>query len=468
MHVFTVDSHSINNFNTFVPNFYYYNEVVKNEYLERGGKYITLGQYSVVSDGEHSAIPRNAEGGIRYLYGRNIREGIIDFDPISDDSYITEDAYNSFTRCHISEGDVLIAIYGTVGKSAVYRKAYIGLAGIPRHISNISLKSNSPISAEYLTAFFRSKYGKAQINSYMTGNIQQLFSLKSIREYSVPILPQKIMDEITGVEKEAVVCEIKAREKIDRAIELFYEGMKFDPRNINEEKVFTVSNAELFGSNIWSVSMYNNTFQKIEDNMEERTGISRLSELVDMMHGDEVGSDAYISYEDRNVEDIAFIRTSDIVNNEVDLYPDYYVSPENMDGVKQVTKKDDIIFTKDGKIGAVGMIVESDKVILSSGIEILRIKPEAMENGVSAQYIFTALLVPEVGYYGAKRRAVVASTIPHLRENRLGEIAIPIVEKQMIDKITILIKEAFDLKNKRKILLKSNENIIDNYFLEEA
>ena len=468
MHVFTIDSDSVKTFNTFVPKFYYYNKVVKNEYLERGGQYITLGDYSVVSDGEHSAIPRNAEGGIRYLYGRNIREGIVDFDPISDDSFITEDDFDSFTRCHISEGDVLIAIYGTVGKSAVYRKAYIGLAGIPRHISNISLKNDSPISAEYLTVFFRSKYGKAQINSYMTGNIQQLFSLKSIRDYSVPVLPQEIMDEITEIEKEAVSCEIKARERIDKAVLLFYEGMKFDPSGICEEKSFTVSNAELFSSNIWSVSMYDNTFQRIENRMKEETGIYRLSELVDMTHGDEVGSDAYISYEDRNTEDIAFVRTSDIVNNEVDLYPDYYVSPDNLDGIKQKIQKDDIIFTKDGKIGAAGMIVESDNVVLSSGIEILRVKPEAVKKGVSSQYIFTALIVPEVGYYGAKRRAVVASTIPHLRENRLGEIAIPIIERNLIDKITVLIKEAFELKNRRKELLKTDENLIDLYFFEEA
>ena len=282
------------------------------------------------------------------------------------------------------------------------------------------------------------------------------------------MLPQEIMDEITEIEKEAVSCEKKARERIDKAVLLFYEGMKFDPSGICEEKSFTVSNAELFSSNIWSVSMYDNTFQRIENRMKEETGIYRLSELVDMTHGDEVGSDAYISYEDRNTEDIAFVRTSDIVNNEVDLYPDYYVSPDNLDGIKQKIQKDDIIFTKDGKIGAAGMIVESDNVVLSSGIEILRVKPEAVKKGVSSQYIFTALIVPEVGYYGAKRRAVVASTIPHLRENRLGEIAIPIIERNLIDKITVLIKEAFELKNRRKELLKTDENLIDLYFFEEA
>ena len=217
MRVFSVKSSSIVEHGTFVPQFYYYNEVVKQEYMSHGGQYIRLGDYSTVSDGEHSAIPRNSQSGIRYLYGRNIREGIVDFDPISDDSYISKSDYRTFTRCHIAENDVLIAIYGTVGKSAVYKSSYIGTAGIPRHISNIRLKSGAPITPEYLTAFFRSKYGKAQIKSFMTGNIQQLFSLGSIRNYSVPILPSDIMDSITNNEKKAIECEEIAQQNIKEA-----------------------------------------------------------------------------------------------------------------------------------------------------------------------------------------------------------------------------------------------------------
>lgn len=122
--------------------------------MSKGIDYIKLGKYSTISDGEHSAIPRNNVSGIRYLYGRNVKEGIVDFDPISDDSYIYEYDYDSFNRCHIHKNDVLIAIYGTVGKSAVYRDEYIGKAGIHRHIANITLKKDAPITPEYLTAFF--------------------------------------------------------------------------------------------------------------------------------------------------------------------------------------------------------------------------------------------------------------------------------------------------------------------------
>lgn len=467
MLTFSICSDSVAHHNTFVPGFYYYNQVVKQEYLAHGGRYITLGKISDVSDGEHSAIPRNSIGGIRYLYGRNIREGVIDFDPISDDSYISYDDYESFSRCHIKENDVLIAIYGTVGKSAVYRKEYVGTAGIPRHVANISLRNDAPITPEYLTAFFRSKYGKAQITSFMTGNIQQLFSLKSIREYSVPILPEEIMQKITLTEKEAVSCEIKAQAALRKAFDLFYSSMGFDPRDTASERHFSVNSEDLFASNIWSVSMYNNTYQDVEDQMLKSTGVYQLGEIADMFHGDEVGSEAYLSYEDRSESDRPFIRTSDIVNFEADLYPDYYVSAEDCALINQSVLPEDVIFTKDGKIGAVGMVVDSDNAIYASGVEILRVKKSAREQGITPQFVFAALAIPEVGLYGAKRRAVVASTIPHLREARLKEIVIPAITKDHIDEITQHVKEAFAYKNRRKQLLKSTEMVIDNYFMHK-
>lgn len=464
MHTFTVKSRSIMEHNTFVPNFYYYSQDVKQHFTENGGEYAILGECATISDGEHSAIPRNKIGSVRYLYGRNIREGVIDYDPISDDSYITENDYETFTRCHIHENDVLIAIYGTVGKSAVYKEEFVGKAGIPRHIANITLKPNAAITPEYLTAFFRSKYGKAQIKSFMTGNIQQLFSLKSIRSYSVPLLPPDIMDQITNVEKEALSSTSKANSLIRQAVDVFYSGIGFNPKDIHPQKSFSINSRSLFESNIWSVSMYNNTYQLVENKMEENTGIVRLGEIVDVSHGDEVGSDAYISYEDRAESDIPFIRTSDIVNNEPDLYPDYYVSPEDSSSIKQTPQVDDILFTKDGKIGSVGMIGKSDVSIYASGLAILRANETARSKGLTPQYIFTALLVPEVGLYGALRRAVVASTIPHLREDRLKEIAIPVLSKDKVTEITDLVRNAFELKAHRKDLLRSSENIIDDFF----
>ena len=110
----------------------------------------------------------------------------------------------------------------------------------------------------------------------------------------------------------------------------------------------------------------------------------------------------------------------------------------------------DVIFTKDGKIACVGMITSADNVILSSGIERLRLTPKSQEEGLTQEYLFTALSIPEIGKYAAVRRTVVASTIPHLRVERLKDIEIPLMDQEVIDRITQLVKKAFCLKSKRK------------------
>lgn len=464
MKLFTVSNNNLKFGDRLVPSFYYYTTIIKEEHRKKGIEYFVLGDYASVSDGEHSAIPRNNKEGIRYLYGRNIKEGVVDFDPISDDSYIYPYDYESFKRCHIKENDVLIAIYGTVGKSAIYKEEYIGVAGIPRHISNITLKKNAPITPEYLTAYFRSKEGKKQIFSTITGNIQQLFSLKNIRQFEVPIIDNKTMSIITENEKTALNYEMEANKRIKAAQSEFYNGLKFDIKAIIRDFCFSVNSEDVFKNNTWSMNFYDRLYVKVADALVKNNGCYTIREIATTKHGDEVGSNCYKEFVDRDLSDKSFIRTSDIVNHEVDLYPDYYIDQCDAKDVKQKCEAGDVIFTKDGKVGCTGMITSSDDVILSSGIEIIRLKESAKKEGLTQEYLFTALSIQEVGLYGAIRRTVVASTIPHLREERLRDIEIPKMEKKHIERITELIKEAFELKSKRKELLKKNYLILEKHF----
>lgn len=464
MKIFSVSIKDLKFGDRLVPSFYYYTKVVKQQYIKKGMGYIVLGEHSTISDGEHSHISRNRNEGIRYLYGRNIKEGVIDFDGISDDSYISQMDYEAFPRCHIKQNDVLIAIYGTVGKSAVYRNEYVGKAGIPRHISNISLKDDTPITPEYLTAYFRPKAGKWQLFSLMTGNIQQLLSLKNLREFEVPIIKQDIMDLITENERSAIEYEIQAQNNIKQAQKLLYEGLNFDIKSIKREFSFGVMFSKLKESNIWSTNYYDKLYVKTADSLEKCNAAIPLKEVVDIDNGDEVGSENYNEFIQRKFDDKPFIRTSDIVNWEVDLYPDYYISINDLVAIKQNVKTNDVIFTKDGKIGCVGLITDVDNVVLSSGIEMLRVKDSAKKEGITPEYLFTVLSIPEIGRYAAIRRTVVASTIPHLREERLKDIEIPIINVGLMKRITELVKEAFMLKSQRKMLLKKNEYVFEKYF----
>ena len=122
----------------------------------------------------------------------------------------------------------------------------------------------------------------------------------------------------------------------------------------------------------------------------------------------------------------------------------------------------DILFTKDGKIGVTGMITSTDKCFLASGIERIRLKKDLSTN-ITAEYIFFCLRMNEIGRSQALMRTVYASTIPHLREDRLGKVLIPEIQKNKIQTITALVREYFEKKSRQKVLMESSEKILENY-----
>ncbi|QIA68766.1 hypothetical protein GL981_04150 [Spiroplasma citri] len=199
--IFTVKLNDLEFGYRLLPMFYYFLKIIKVRNIKKGIKYITLQEISKkISDGEHSHIKRNNKSGVRYLYGRNIKQGTIkgtiNFDSISDYSYISLEDYTNFKRTHLIDNDVLISILGIIGNSAIYKKEYLGIIGIPRHIGTITLLNTfAPISPEYLVAYFRTKLAKHQLYSLTTGNIQQLLSLKNLKNYEIPIPNKTILKQ---------------------------------------------------------------------------------------------------------------------------------------------------------------------------------------------------------------------------------------------------------------------------------
>ena len=462
---FSVSSNNLKRGDSLVPEFYYYSSIVKDENIKKGFEYIKLGSFPI-SDGEHTAIPRNNDSGIRYLYGRNIRESCIDFDPISDVPYIDIEDYERIKRTHIKQDDVLMPIVGTIGKSAIYKQEYVGEAGIPRHIAHITIDDTSKITPEYLSVFFRSKYGKVQLNSLTTGNIQPLLSLTNLKTVEVPIISENDIKKITDNEKTANNYMIESNKLLEEAKNKFYSSLGFDIKSISGDFSFSIKSSKMIDNDIWTPNHYNLLYDNINKELENNLKMVKLGDLVEeSFHGDEIGSDNYNTYIDKESTDIPFIRTSDIVNNMVDLYPDFYGSEELCNEYSNKIKEKDVIFTKDGKIGATAMITKNDKCVLSSGIQILRINEYAKSLGITQEYLFLALSIKEIGYYEAIKRTVVASTIPHLRPERLKEILIPVIDKEIIKQISNLVEKSFEYKSNRIPLLFENDKIIENAFI---
>ena len=141
----------------------------------------------------------------------------------------------------------------------------------------------------------------------------------------------------------------------------------------------------------FSYPLYVNTLKEIKKHWQTVP----LGEISTVKKGDEVGSDNYNKYLDKKDSDIPFIRTSDIVNYEVDQFSDFYIPEEIHKELKQDINSNDILFTKDGKIGMSAIITKNDKAIIASGIARLRLKSEAQKFNITPEYLFIVLSIKD-------------------------------------------------------------------------
>lgn len=449
----------------FEASYYYFSKIIKEKSITQGVTYYKLKSIcSSISDGEHSAIPRQKEAGVRYLYGRNIKDGIVNFDPNTDSSYITEKDYQYYRRIHLKENDILLTIVGTIGKTALYKQDYIGKAGIPRHIARIRLLEDCDVSPEYIVAFFLSKLGKWQLNNITTGNIQPLLSIGNIEKLDIPIIDNKTHDDITLKEKKFVENETKALSLLSQAQELFYSNIGIDFKKTEKTNTFSISKSELASAGLWNTTYFNPLYSKTLKEIQNKWETLPLNLIADISKGDEVGSGNYYSYLDKKNSDVPFVRTSDIVNFEVDQYPDFYVPSDIYSSLSQDIKPNDILFTNDGKIGQVALVTNIDKFILQSHIRKIRLNNNAISLGITPEYLFLVLSIKEIGIYQSKKWTVIQSTIPTMA-NYLGNMEIPILDRETISGITNLVRQAFLLKDEKKRLMAEIRETMDSYFL---
>lgn len=360
------------------------------------------------------------------------------------------------TKIIIHQNDILISRKGTPGiaclATELEEQNIIGT-----EIIKINLKPNAGVSPEVLMCFLNTKVGFTQIISKLTGSVSRGINHPALKSIKIPLFSKKLQFEVSKIIKQAVKYHVSSLNKINKAKQIFKEEINI--HHINEEKTYLVNSRNL--KNIFTPKFYYPKYLNTVNELKRKFETIKLGDISNICRGNEVGSENYKKYINKKEIDIPFIRTSDIVNYEIDNYPDYYINKEIYDNLNQDINEGDIIYTKDGKIGLTALIISEDKCILASGISRLRIKKD-----ISPYYVFLVLST-NIGLYQALQRTVIAATIPHLQSERLSEIEIPLIDSQKQKEISCLVEEAFKLKAEKKKLIKKAMDKIENFVIQK-
>ena len=208
----------------------------------------------------------------------------------------------------------------------------------------------------FLSLFLNSKFGQEEIQSYLTITGQKYLNMQNFRTFKLPKFSKKFINTISEKLKTIYVYDKQAIELIEQAKEYFIEKLSIQNNKIKQPKSFSVKLSSFVSEDNWTARYSNPLYVETEKLISSKFPTVKLGEIANLQKGDEPGSDKYIEYLEAKQSDIPFIRTTDIVNHECDLFPDFFILKEFSHELNQDIKTGDILFTKDGKIWETGML----------------------------------------------------------------------------------------------------------------
>jgi type I restriction enzyme S subunit len=434
------------------PNFYLFKQKIKSFSLRKDITSFSLGDKDVLetlTDGEHAG-QRFVPKGAMFIKNSCVkRYSVNEFDGF----YITHEKNDILKRSKLQKDDILLTTIGYyLGVSALVN-SNVENANINQNLVRIRVNSKFT-TPQYLSCFLNSKLVRFQIDNLFTGTYP-ILTYPKIKSLKIFIKDKKVEKLVTDNLILAEEKNVQSLKLIKEAQSIFLKALNVDFSAIKKEMFYAINSKQFEGDDMMTPAFYYPLYTKTTAEISKHNKCELLDTLADFRNGDEVGSVNYKNYLHRKETDVPFIRTSDIVNYDFDMYPDFFIDESIYKEIGQNIGKDEILFTKDGKIGISAMTTEFDKCILGSGI--LRIVPK--KDKINPHYLFIALSMKEVGIYQAIQRTVVASTLPHLREDRIGDFSIPILKDQ--NKIIELTETAFKYRNERKRLINDSRLLIE-------
>lgn len=444
------------------PRFFYNQSLLKKSFEDYG--FEELNSFATLKSGstpEHFE-ERKDEDDFYFIKSADVKRYNLNFSTIS---FVSKEIHNLRKKFKVIPNDVLLSNTGKYLGFACLIPEKIHEATTNQNIVRIRFKekAGTRFNPFFILSFLNSLFGQIEIESLLTLTGQKYLNMEKFREFKIPKIEESGIKEISEKTKVIIENEIKFLLILEQAQTLFYQKLSIDFSKIQKEKCYSVNLSDFTIDDLWtpafSYPLYVNTLKAIQKKWQTVP----LGKIATAKKGDEVGSDNYNKYLDKKDSDVPFIRTTDLVNYEADQLPDFYIPEEIYQELKQDINAGDILFNNDGKIGLVAMLTPQDKVIIQSHIRRLRLKAEAKKYNLTPEYLFLVLTMKEVAGYQSEKYTVIQSTIPTI-SNRLLDFRIPILDKNSIDEITKLVKEAFKLKDEKKKLIKEAREEIDSYF----
>lgn len=382
--------------------------------------------------------------GIPFLMTQNIRHNYIDWNNIR---YIDEASHNMLHKSHCKKGQVLVTMAGEyLGRVAVYDQDFICSSN--QAIAKVDLQDG--VSPYYVATFLNSRYGQNQINRFKTVTGQPNINMALIKSLMIPFLSDRIIKVIEGI-------VVSSNKMFQQANNFYHEAMNLCIKEIGDynyqgtQGIFSIKSfSDSFGN---SGRLDAEFYQKKYDDLFAMLGqfhCKKLGEIVTIKKSIEPGSDCYSD------TGIPFVRVSDITKYGI-TEPQIKLPYNLVDNIEDLfPAKGTILLTKDGSVGIAYKVEEDMPFITSSALLHLNVLDE---NEVNPDYL-TLVLNSKSVQMQAERNAG-GSIIQHWKPSEIADVIIPILDKEIQNKISDKVRKSFGFRKESQILLNRAITIVE-------
>ncbi|MBU4339179.1 restriction endonuclease subunit S [Patescibacteria group bacterium] len=386
------------------------------------------------------------ETGVPFLRSENLVSGGLDLLNIV---FISEKVNERMERSKVYPNDVLIAIVGaTIGQIGLVTGEY------SQYNLNQAIAIVRPQNikySHYLSVILETKICQLQIERLKGGGARDNLDLHEVKVIRIPRAKNQLLNYCDNVISEVKKFRDQSKSFYQQVENLLLEELKISEKDLDNQLNCIINLSDAKTANRFDAEYFEPKYQKITEHIKKNFKWSLLGDLASVKKGFEPGAESY------REDGKQFIRVSSLSKYEISDSEQKCLSEELYNKLKAdyQPQKGEILLTKDASPGIAYVLKENIEGIISSGILRLMLKSDKIED----EYL-ALCLNSIIGIMQAQRDAG-GSVIMHWKPEEIKNVIIPILPKPIQQKISSLVRHAFQSRVKAKALLEEAKKRVE-------
>lgn len=405
------------------------NDLVNMSDLSTNGSFATVAE--IIHDDNPKVIP--------FIRSGNAGDTFINQSELE---FISKEAHEKLPKSTTQLHDIMMARKGKIGGASIIMPEEVNF-NCNENVIKLDIIDKEKINPFYFTTFFNCKYGLKQVERLATGNVQPWVSIFQIRKL-------KLFVPTSNFQKEIEKIIVQSYRKIHDSKNLYQaaENLLLTELGI-DEKIFQVAGNEVVVNEVMFADFENSWrldaeyYQPKYDYIQERLTENGYVSLAD------------ISVLRKGIQARSIVENGVLYASIKDCYGHTINTTEYTDTEELVlVEPNEIVIAVTGATIGKTAINNTNINIAISG-DLVAIKPSTN----TPEYILVVLSSPFIQEYC--KRYTTGATNGHFNITDVKTLPIPNINQKIQDKITLKVRESFNLKTQSEALLNKAKRAVE-------